>query len=221
MNNSLSEEQKEQIFSNLKHNRVYKRIEAVRGLAHISDERVLPYLVECLSDAGRSGKNGKERVCDVAIEVLKNLNVPEASEIVQSWYNDTFPFFRKALDWYDDKYEIPALRELSKLEGDHIIEALMYAMGGYSRNAYMIAKDEIIVRKEKAIPRLVQYLSDDNPFRRKDAAYLLGKIGEPIAVPELITALQDSEAKVRDAVVEALVQIGTIEAKKALEEHNK
>lgn len=216
VNNSLSEAQKEQVFSNLKHKRVYKRIQAVRQLAHIADERVIPSLIERLSDAGSSGPNRQERVCDVAAEVLEQLNVPVANEAVDNWRTDPFPFFRKALDWYDDQYEIPALRELSKLDGDRVIEALMYAMGGYSQNAFGIARDEIIRRGNGAIPRLVQYLDDNNAFRRWVAAYLLGRIGNPIVVSELITALNDPEPKVRCEAAQALGELGDARAVKAL-----
>lgn len=209
---SLSDEQREQVFSKLKHKHVYKRIQAVRELAHISDERVIPSLIECLSDAGRSDSDYQNRVCDVASEVLEQLNVPEAYEAVKSWRTDPFPFFRKVLDWYDDQYEIPALRELCKLDGDRVIEALMYAMGGYSQNAFEIARDEIIRRGKSSIPRLIQYLDDENSFRRKDAVYLLGEIGNPIVVPELIIALYDSKAKVRCVVVEALGKLGDARA---------
>ena len=216
MKSSLSKQQKEQVFFNLNHKRVYKRIQAVRDLAYISDDRVIPSLIKRLSDAGRSGPDYQERVCDVASEILEKLNDPEAKQTVNSWRIDPYPFFRKALDWYDDQYEIPALRELSKLNGDRVVEALMYAMGGYSQNAFEIARDEIIRRGKVAIPRLVQYLDDDNAFRRKDAAYLLGKIGDPIVVPELIVALHDPKAKVRGQVVEALGVIGDARAVESL-----
>ena len=217
MNGSLSEQQNEQALSNLRHKRVYKRIQAVRDVAGISDKRVILSLIERLSDAGRSGPDYIERVCDVAADVLEQLDDPEANEIVNAWRTDPFPFFRKALDWGDDQYEIPALRELSKLDGDRVVDALMYAMGGYSQNAYEIARDGIIQRGKKAIPRLIQYLADDNAFRRKDAAYLLGKIGDPSVVPELIAACHDSEAGVRCNAAEALGMLGNAQAIESLQ----
>ncbi|MEM9951867.1 MAG: HEAT repeat domain-containing protein [Chloroflexota bacterium] len=212
MNNSLSEEQKDQIFSNLEHKLVYKRIKAVRDLVNVSDKRVIPSLIRRLSDAGRSGPECDERVCDVAVQVLEQLNSPEATKVANAWRKDQFPFFRKALDWYDDKYEIPALRELNKLDDERVIDAFMYALGGYSHNAYEIARDAIIQRGSSAIPKLIEYLNDDNGFRRKDAAYLLGRIGNPIVVNELIAASYDSEARVRCKVVEALGTLGSEDA---------
>jgi|GEM_PF-6349155 len=216
MTQQPTHDQKEQVFANLDHKLVYKRIQAVRDLEDISDDRVIPSLIKCLSDAGSSGSNHNERVCDVAAEVLERLDTPETKEIVERWKSDPFPFLREALDWDDDKYGIPALREISKFDGDRVIEALMDAMGGYSQNVYEIARDEIVHCGNKAIPRLIQYLNSDNIFRRKTSAYLLGKIGNPMVVPELLVAGDDTNPELRCVIVEALGNLGDERAIEAL-----
>lgn len=214
----MIEQQKEQTFKNLDHKLVYKRIQAVRSLAHISDERVIPSLIKRLSDAGRSGPDYQERVCDAAAEVLEQLDIPEANEIVRNWRTDPFPFFRQVLDWCDDRYEIPALHELGKLDGDRVIDAMMHALSGDSQNVYENARDEIVRRGNTAIPRLIEYLDDDNVFRRGNAALLLGQIGNPIVVPDLIFALHDPKPEVRGSAARALGMIGDEGAVESLQQ---
>ena len=74
---------------------------------------------------------------------------------------------------------------------------------------------------EPAVSYLIYDLQDDNATRRKNLAYVLGKIGSSKAVYPLITLLEDEDYNVRDAAAMALGQIGDPDAlpalKKALE----
>jgi len=71
------------------------------------------------------------------------------------------------------------------------------------------------------VPSLIDEIQDDNATRRKNIAYVLGKIGSSKAVYPLITLLDDEDYNVRDAAAMAIGQIGDKEAlpalKKALE----
>ncbi|MEW5739263.1 MAG: HEAT repeat domain-containing protein [Myxococcota bacterium] len=68
-----------------------------------------------------------------------------------------------------------------------------------------------------ALPAVVQLLRHEDPDQRKFAADILGELGRPEAVDELISALADGDANVRVAAGEALGRIGGSDARRALE----
>jgi len=55
---------------------------------------------------------------------------------------------------------------------------------------------------------LLTRLKDPDPARRREAAKLLGALGERKAMPHLVGALRDQDRGVRDAAAEALVRLG-------------
>jgi len=94
---------------------------------------------------------------------------------------------------------------------------------GNSTNMQVANKaiSELVAMGEPVVPSLIDEIQDDNATRRKNIAYVLGKIGSSKAVYPLITLLDDEDYNVRDAAAMALGQIGDKEAlpalKKALE----
>ena len=84
---------------------------------------------------------------------------------------------------------------------------------------------ELMLAKGNAIPPLIEALGDEDAWARWYAAWTLGNIASKVqdeaalapAIPPLIEALQDPDAKVREAAAQALEQIGTPEAKAAVE----
>jgi len=59
-----------------------------------------------------------------------------------------------------------------------------------------------------AVPGIIELLRHENPTIRGDAAYVLGMIKDPLARGPLNHALNDENTAVRDAVHDALAEIG-------------
>ncbi len=59
-----------------------------------------------------------------------------------------------------------------------------------------------------AVPGIATLLKNENPTIRGDAAYLLGIIGHPDALPFLREASEDENGSVREIVREAIEEIG-------------
>ncbi len=59
-----------------------------------------------------------------------------------------------------------------------------------------------------AVPGIIELLTHKDPTIRGDAVYVLGMIKDPLAREPLNHALNDENAAVRDAVRDALAEIG-------------
>jgi HEAT repeat protein len=86
---------------------------------------------------------------------------------------------------------------------------------------YIAIRDwhQLVILGSPAVPGLISALSDPDGNVRRGAAWALGEIGDPRAVPYLIDLLEDTSGdmfgiggRVCDVAAEALVQIGTAEA---------
>ena len=74
---------------------------------------------------------------------------------------------------------------------------------------YWCAKSLGTLRERSAVPALIRMLSQDpEPYPRFGAAQALGEIGDPVAWPYLVRALEDREACVRAYAVQALGKSG-------------
>lgn len=79
------------------------------------------------------------------------------------------------------------------------------------------AENREIIEVPASIPTLTEHLTEDqSPAVRQYCALILGRIGDPQAVPVLTEALSDSDAGVRDRALGALQQIGEEETQQAL-----
>jgi len=75
------------------------------------------------------------------------------------------------------------------------------------------ASSVVFMRPREAVTALRPLLSDKMPFVRKEAAYALGKVGDPLAAVELIRSMQrDKDREVRAAAAFALGTTGSIDA---------
>lgn len=73
-----------------------------------------------------------------------------------------------------------------------------------------------LIEVPESIPMLTEHLSEDSSAKvRQYCALILGRIGDPQAVPALTAALSDSDAGVRDRAITALQQISEEEAEQA------
>ena len=70
------------------------------------------------------------------------------------------------------------------------------------------ARDALVIIGEPARDRLIFILQQGHLHRRQDAAYVLGMMGDPVAVRPLCVAMHNPDALLRMIVVEALGKIG-------------
>jgi HEAT repeat protein len=70
------------------------------------------------------------------------------------------------------------------------------------------ARDALVIIGEPARDRLIFILQQGHVHRRQDAAYVLGLMGDPVAVEPLCVAMHYPDPLLRMIVVEALGKIG-------------
>lgn len=63
---------------------------------------------------------------------------------------------------------------------------------------------------QQCVPQLRQGLTAEQPSLRHAAAQSLGKLGDPVALPALVEALNDEHAEVSEAIVTSLVRLGGV-----------
>jgi HEAT repeat protein len=64
------------------------------------------------------------------------------------------------------------------------------------------------IELKNAVPGIITLLKHENPTIRGDAAYVLGIIKDRSAREALAACLQDNNPGVREAVIDALAQVG-------------
>ena len=94
------------------------------------------------------------------------------------------------------------------LVGDLIRDERMRVRLGITALVEALAKEDP-VNILSSISGLASLLKNENPVVRGDAAYLLGVIGHPDAIPFLEDASGDDRAEVRDIARESLEEIKT------------
>jgi HEAT repeat protein len=70
------------------------------------------------------------------------------------------------------------------------------------------AREALVIIGEPARDRLIFILREGHVHRRQDAAYVLGIMGDPVAVKPLCVAMHNPDPLLRKIVVEALGKIG-------------
>ena len=77
-------------------------------------------------------------------------------------------------------------------------------------------QNQDVIEVSESVPALIEYLSnDESPKVNAWAALILGRIGDPQAVPALTAALSNNDADTRNRAVGALSLIGETEAEEA------
>ena len=77
-------------------------------------------------------------------------------------------------------------------------------------------QNQAVIEVPESVPALIEYLSnDESPKVHAWAALILGRIGDPQAVPALTAALSNNDADTRNRAVGALSLIGETEAEGA------
>ncbi len=192
----------EALFEALGHKLRRVRIFAALNLAELfHDVRAMPGLAEALNSQNRKEKTA-------------------ASDLLWQLGDEDTPGLLRAL------YHAP-------LEVRDTIATALYWIGWSpddpdSAVAYYITTQqwrECIALGREATPGLLSALPDWDGTVRRGAAWVLGEIGDPRAVPGLIALLDDRQgdlfgdgARVCDIAAEALARIGTEQARTALAE---
>lgn len=110
----------------------------------------------------------------------------------------------------------PAIREDARraltASMDNIIRSLD------TKNLAQLARsrEALVTIGEPARDRLLFILREGHLHRRQDAAFVLGVMGDPVAVKPLCVSLHNPDARLRLIVVEALGKIGDPEAEETL-----
>jgi hypothetical protein len=78
------------------------------------------------------------------------------------------------------------------------------------------ARDALVIIGEPARDRLIFILQQGHLHRRQDAAYVLGIMGDPVAVKPLCIAMHNPDPLLRMIIVEALGKIGDTSASETL-----
>ena len=133
-----------------------------------------------------------------------------AGEITSPVYYDVL---ERLLGNDDGHVRAIAARGISKIGDGKAKEKLFQLLKDPYEDVQEAAVDALDrLRNILNISRLIEILTSENHFLRRNAARLLGKIHAENAVADLGFALKDEKTMVRRAVVEALSLIGTPEA---------
>lgn len=199
-------------------------------------DMVLPLLTEALNhDSIRSD----------AVDVLGDIKAPiqDVMPLLVKALNDENPSVRRgaveALGKIGDPAAVPVLREalqegswhmvqeaaiaLTQIDTPEALQTLISALSDTDNTVRHHASDalaEMNPPPKEAAEALIAALNDTDPWVRRHAARALGKIGNPAAVPMLIENLTHRNPRVREAAIDALKEIATPEALKAVKEFN-
>lgn len=108
----------------------------------------------------------------------------------------------------DDLIREAAAEALGRVRDPSAVSALQEALHSGSGNITRAALEALTSIGNAAVPALLHYLQEENPYRRKAAALALGKVGNPQALGPLKEALKVSvPAEVEAAFRSAIDQI--------------
>ncbi len=167
--------------------------EAVEALGNIGDARSVEPLIKALGDRDGNIVNHWEVRCRAA-ETLGQIGDARSVE----------PLI-KALGDRDGKIVYAAAVALGKMRDARAVEPLIEALGG--RDRFGEVEEALIKIGEPALEYLINALANDNVWVRRNAAEILGKMGDARAVEPLIEALGDKDLWMRHRAAESLKKI--------------
>ena len=167
------------------------RLATVKALEKIGGERAEEGLLQAaLSD---EDQGVRERS---VLALGKNKAAWTVAEIATLLRSDADPVIRAAAAWSLGEIQVPgALLPLVEARSDDPVEAVRQA-----------AAEALLKWDRNALIRVLE--ESDNPEERATAARLLGELGDVRAAPALVEALDDPEAVVRLAALDALKLLG-------------
>jgi len=120
----------------------------------------------------------------------------------------------------DARGKIDGLVKAAKYKRDpEVAEAARLALEGYldkliarlqTKNIVQLdtTREALVLIGPKARDRLIFVVKEGHLHRRQDAAYVLGTMKDPVAVPQLCVAMHNPDPLLRMIIVEALGKIG-------------
>lgn len=169
------------------------RREAVITLGEMADERCVEPLVRTLRD-------GDWQVREAAVEAVAEVGTPAVEMLV-----------RYIRDWESRKYVI---RTLGKINDERVLDPLIsYLKSDEFKDD---ATRALVDLGTPAVPKLIEALSSQDDFVKKQAILALGDIKDSQAVDPLIALLQDEDWLVRLTAAASLEKIGDLRGRAAI-----
>ena len=114
------------------------------------------------------------------------------------------------------RYRDPAIAEEARALLLERLDILIQQLDSRNINVMHTAREALVVIGPPARDRLIFILNEGHVHRREDAAFVLGKMRDPVAVEPLCAALKFPDPLLRRIAAEALGRIGDSRAEKAL-----
>jgi HEAT repeat protein len=114
------------------------------------------------------------------------------------------------------RYHDPEVAERARAALTAQMESLIQRLDTKNLSSLEIARAALIAIGEPARDRLIFILGEGHVHRRQDAAFMLGKMGDPAAVEPLCAALKHQDPLLRRLAAQALGRIGDERARKPL-----
>jgi len=215
------------------------RLEAVRALGEIGEERAVERLVRALGHedwlmraaaADALGKIGDERAVERLVAALgdKSPGVQERAAVALAEIGDERVVERlvAALEDKNPGVQVWAAVALAEIGDERAVERLVTALGRSAGDKSLGVQDRAAVAlgkigDERAVEPLLSALGrrspgDEDREMRMSAAHALGEIGDERAVERLVVTLGDRDSGVQKRAVVALGRIGGSRASSAL-----
>lgn len=206
---------------------------AAHTLGRADSENAVEPLIEALHDSDSTVRWGAARTLgvigsDKAVEALiaslgdPSNEVQDCAASSLGWIRDERAIepLLKLLAEGSGKARRAAVSALGEFKVKNVIKALIQYLADAdpemrSGAAYSLGR----TRSEEAVDPLIGRLADDSPGVRRGAAFALGLIGSEKAVSHLLNTMHtDKDYKAREPVLEALGEIGAVEAVEPLME---
>lgn len=217
----------------------WKAAHALEQIAHAVGraglEQAVRPLIEALRDrdstvrwsAARTlGVIGSEMAVEPLIASLKDpyIEVKDTAASSLGWMGDdraVEPLI-ELLSEVASKPRVAAAYALGRFKGKKVAEALTWHLTDPDPQVCAGAASSLgRIGSEEVLDLLIEHLTDDAPEARRGAIRGLGRIGSEKAVPHLLNSLStDPDEKVRETVLEALGEIGSVETVQPLVEAN-
>jgi HEAT repeat protein len=191
---------------------------AVDALSRYDEAR--PWILECMRDES-------PWVAGAAIKALARLSGPDfvaalivalrrperdvrwdaSRALIEVGDATALPALLESLRDTDDNVRTFSAQALARFGDESAVPSLLEAIHDDSHSVRSYSRDALIRLGVAALAGLLESLHSKNRLDRLNAAYALGAIGDPTAVPALLQAVRDEDEYVRGNAVEALGQM--------------
>jgi HEAT repeat protein len=114
------------------------------------------------------------------------------------------------------RYRDPEIAEQARALLAERMDHYIRQLDSKNLSVVAVARDALVAIGPPARDRLIFILGEGHAHRRQDAAFVLGRMGDPAAVEPLCAALKFPDPLLRRLAAEALGRIGDARAEKAL-----